>query len=127
MRKSFTIDHLLEYNVDSDVVTITLFETEMGFVIDGATPVPFATEYNFAASTSTKLTAHVSEMLVTGDNVRMLLPANQGQTVVSVLRPNLEDLSNSVEAKILVASDDGLKIDIPDAFVEPKKPTFFWG
>jgi hypothetical protein len=32
-----------------------------------------------------------------------------------------------VEAKILVAADDGLKIDVPNAFVEPKKPTFFWG
>jgi hypothetical protein len=127
MRKSYTIDHLLEYNVDSDVTTVTLFESELGFVVDGSAKVPFSADANFTVDMRTKLTPHITEMLVFGDNTVQRLPAMQGETIITVMRPNLEDLSNSVDIRMLVASDDGLKIDVPNAFVEPKKPTFFWG
>lgn len=127
MRQSFTIDHLLEYNIDSDVTTVTLFESELGFVVDGSSKVPFSVDVNSAVEMRTKLTPHIAEMFVGGANTVRRLPAMQGETIVYVKRPNLEDLSNSVEAKILVASDDGLKVDVPNAYLEPKKPTFFWG
>jgi hypothetical protein len=127
MRKSYTIDHLLEYNVDSDVTTITLFESELGFVVDGSAKVPFSLEFSSTVDMRTKLTPHIAEMFVDSVNTVRRLPATQGETIITIQRPNLEDLSNSVEAKILVAADDGLKIDVPNAFVEPKKPTFFWG
>ena len=127
MRKSYTIDHLLEYNIDSDVTTITLFETELGFVVDGSAKVPFSADANSTVSMMTKLTPHIAEMRVFDDNTVTRLPTMQGETIIMVQRPNLEDLSNSLEVKMLVASDDGLKVDVPNAYLEPKKPTFFWG
>ena len=127
MRKSFTIDHLLEHTVDSDVITLTLFESELSFVVDGEARVPFAVEYNFTVEQQTKMAIDVTELFVPDENFKRKLTGNQGEAVMTVLRPNLEDLSNSVEAKMLITANDGLKIDIPDAYLEAKKPTFFWG
>ena len=127
MRKSFTVDHVLEYNVKSGVTMITLFEFELDFIVDGSAKVPFTANVNEVVNMSTRHDSSVIEMRVLGNTDVMRLPARQGETITFISRQGLEDLSHSVEIGMFVPADDGLKVDVPDAFFEPKKPTFFWG